>query len=268
MSNGLKPVTVKVVETTFIYALCEPDTGEIRYFGKTSQPIKNRLSRHLRCADVTHNACWIKGLKIQGKLPVCQVLMSGLTQSEASEEEIALIAWGRRKGLRLTNLTEGGEGSVGYCPTEEARQKIREARKRQVSPWKGRHPTEETRAKMSAAKKGKRPAPALDRRAKFQVTSEAKFQEILRLLYQGKTKEEIAIVFGIAPRAVCKFLREWGTSINLFQKRIVTQETRKIMSQVRTGRTLSPEARKKVGAASRLRHERERQEKILAEMWR
>ena len=49
------------------------------------------------------------------------------SEAIAFELERGLIKCLRRSGVRLTNLTDGGEGSSGYVPRPETRQKIGEA---------------------------------------------------------------------------------------------------------------------------------------------
>ena len=48
---------------TFIYGLCDPETNEIRYIGKSNQP-KKRLQDHIYSCErtVTHKNNWIKSL--------------------------------------------------------------------------------------------------------------------------------------------------------------------------------------------------------------
>lgn len=112
------------MKTFLIYALKEPDTGEIRYFGKTCQRIKSRFKGHLHNKVKSHTTNWIKGLKFQGQRPGYEILMTGLNNEEASEEEINLILWGRKTGLRLTNQALGGDGNPGLKHSEETRKKI------------------------------------------------------------------------------------------------------------------------------------------------
>lgn len=160
------------MKSFLIYCLKEPDTGEIRYFGKTCQTIRGRFKRHLRNKQNTYVSCWIKSLTVSGKSPDVEVLISGLEDWESSEEEKALIFWGRKRGLRLTNLTDGGEGTPGFSHREETKQKLREIslqhpltdeqRKKSVQNlprgerhhfW-GKKRTPEIRAKQSAAMSG------------------------------------------------------------------------------------------------------------------
>jgi hypothetical protein len=137
------------MKSFLIYCLKEPDTGEIRYFGKTCRDIAERFSKHLSAKPNWHVSRWIHKLKQENKLPICEVLISGLTGQESCEEEIALIAWGRKKGLRLTNLTDGGEGRLGFKVSDETKKKISRGHI-------GRHVTAETKQKLREINLGKR----------------------------------------------------------------------------------------------------------------
>lgn len=119
-----------------------------------------------------------------GKLPVV-IIRSGLTEQQAFDTEVALIAAiGRGKCGSLFNFTDGGEGTSGWKQLDHVKQAVSEARlavpmwsdadKQRMSEQrtgrpchdeasrarvsaqhKGHSPTAETRALMSAAKKGK-----------------------------------------------------------------------------------------------------------------
>lgn len=62
-----------------IYALCEPDTNEVRYIGQTLTPIDVRYRQHVRSSrwGYEKNAAkreWIAGLLANGEEPACVVL--------------------------------------------------------------------------------------------------------------------------------------------------------------------------------------------------
>lgn len=97
------------MKTVFIYTLREPDTGEIRYVGKTEKP-KQRLQAHLRRAgnEKSHRACWLNSLISRGLKPVMEV------EDEAAEEcwqqlEVAYIEFFLSQGCDLVNGTPGGD---------------------------------------------------------------------------------------------------------------------------------------------------------------
>ena len=78
-------------------------------------------------------------------------LKQNLTEQEAFKHEIYMIAVFGRKDLGtgiLHNRTDGGEGGSGCIPSEESRKKMSDARK-------GKTHTEETRRKISEENKDK-----------------------------------------------------------------------------------------------------------------
>ena len=84
-------------------------------------------------------------------------LKQNLTEEEAFRHEIYMIAVLGRKDLGtgiLYNMTDGGEGSSGWVPSEESRRKMSEVKKGENNPNYGKTASEETRKKLSEAKKG------------------------------------------------------------------------------------------------------------------
>lgn len=100
-----------------IYALREPDTGEIRYIGKATDAMA-RFKSHMRDARrrSTPVYVWINELAAAGKKPVMDVLrMVEPSQWEAAErEEIAC-----RDRNRLLNIAAGGNQPA--CPIDVRR---------------------------------------------------------------------------------------------------------------------------------------------------
>ena len=77
-------------------------------------------------------------------------LKQNLTEEEAFRHEIYMIDVFGRKDLGtgiLYNMTNGGEGSSGWVPSEESRRKMSQSSK-------GKTHSKETRRKMGEAKKG------------------------------------------------------------------------------------------------------------------
>lgn len=99
-----------------IYALCHPDTGEIRYIGKANCAQK-RLKRHILDARRRDTPVyrWFRKLAAEGKVPTVTVLHvcdGGPWQSV----EIKAIADARASGCRLLNVAEGGDEP--HCSVE------------------------------------------------------------------------------------------------------------------------------------------------------
>ena len=90
-----------------------------------------------------------------------EILHDGLTDREALEKEIELIAlYGRKvNGGCLTNATDGGDGASGYRHTDEARKRIAEYRTGRKTPggsgMRGKTHKPETKMKMSRVRTGK-----------------------------------------------------------------------------------------------------------------
>lgn len=106
------------MKTTFIYALCEPGAGTVRYIGKTARP-KQRLTEHLRDSikTKTHLGNWLRSL---GMRPEMEIL-DEVTDSQGAFWEREYIRVFRALGLTLVNGTDGGDG---VTMTPEIRGKI------------------------------------------------------------------------------------------------------------------------------------------------
>lgn len=113
--------------TVYIYALCDPRTGEIRYVGKTIN-IQERLKGHCGGKVGTYKANWIAGLRLLGLKPVVEVLdvVENSDDEDWQEEERFWIAYLRFLGCRLTNLDSGG--MAGKRPCLQTRKKMSASR--------------------------------------------------------------------------------------------------------------------------------------------
>lgn len=155
------------MNTVFIYALNCPVTGQTRYVGKAVNPSR-RFKKHLSDVSSNPRTDWIRGLLNAGLKPTLEVL------DEVPEEfwlqwEIAWIDFFRELGFNLVNSNIGGAGptrhsaeaifkmraaSLGKPKSETHREHIRIAKLGNTN-MLGKHHSEETRAKLSAGKKGK-----------------------------------------------------------------------------------------------------------------
>jgi NUMOD3 motif len=127
----------------YVYEHWRTDRGECFYVGKghgcrayDMRRGRNRWHKFLQ-AKLSH-----LGTAIEIK-----IVADGLTEREAFDMEIERIAFWRNDGADLCNLTLGGDGPSGRKHSEEWKRANSER-------MKGRRPSAETRAKMSAAAMG------------------------------------------------------------------------------------------------------------------
>lgn len=108
---------------SYIYALCCPDTQEIRYIGKANDP-EVRFRKHLQAASYkpeNYAQRWMAKLLSAGKQPILIFIRRIASGENWQEIERAEIARGFADGLRLTNTSAGGEGVLIVRPEVEAR---------------------------------------------------------------------------------------------------------------------------------------------------
>lgn len=137
----------KRADTWFVYALVDsrsPD--DIRYIGITNNP-RSRLNSHIAdsCGsrERGRKASWIRGLVKSGAELQIGLIAEGLSQAEASEEEVRLIAELRENGARLTNTTDGGFGGMAGATHDLV------ARSRIGAASSARKRTTETKSRLS-----------------------------------------------------------------------------------------------------------------------
>jgi hypothetical protein len=105
---------------TTIYALIDPRNGELFYVGKSNNP-SQRLYKHLSHPLNSGNAMRFKGITAAGLLPeivTLEICPIGIWE----DRERFWISKMRDDGVRLTNLTDGGNGKGDISEREhEAR---------------------------------------------------------------------------------------------------------------------------------------------------
>lgn len=125
-----------------IYVLIDPRDNRIRYIGQTPRP-EGRYKEHCKKQyRNNHRACWLNKLRSLDLKPIMQIIEE-CSDSSWAERETYWIAYYREVlGCDLVNATDGGEGMNN--PSEETRRKMSEARK-------GKTHSEESKRKMSEA---------------------------------------------------------------------------------------------------------------------
>ncbi len=208
----------------YIYALVDSsDPTNIRYVGKTARRIRDRLWDHKKYAkrfpNKTYRSTWINSVWRRGS-EVIAVELEECDESVINEREMYWIAYYKAHGYRLTNHTDGGDGSTNM--DESTRQKLRdyhtgrpfpESAKRKLSdmfkgrpsPMTGRKHTEDARSKMKGRFLGvKRPPDVVTRMARGQAMKIGKLSEDdVREIYQkcvaaAKSQREIAEAHGVS----------------------------------------------------------------------
>lgn len=96
-----------------VYGLCDPRTGDIRYVGKTTRTLCQRLLSH--CAPshlrkTSHKINWVKSLLVCGLVPLIEELEVCASTEAMDEAERFHIKFWREMGAALTNATDGGDG--------------------------------------------------------------------------------------------------------------------------------------------------------------
>lgn len=174
-----KLITKNLPSKFLVYALSDPRApDDFRYIGMSSCGI-SRPKSHLKPSSWKkwgHRNNWLKSLSKEGHFAQITILLYEDSLMSVRFSEIFLIQWARLFGFNLTNQTDGGEGTLGYHPTDENRRRsservkgttrgpMPEAWRQALSrarlgsrPWnKGIPRTEECKQKISKANKGKK----------------------------------------------------------------------------------------------------------------
>lgn len=262
---------------TSIYGLVDPRTNELRYVGKTIQPLNDRLRIHLYDArrGLKRYVCnWIRQVLRDGLEP--EIFEIESVQEDWIEQEQFWIAYFRYIGARLTNGTIGGEGTPGRKASAETLAKMSEISKRtQMVPsvrakksesMRRNHADPEIHARISQGIKAAvnrpdvkarsdaarvRPDVMARRVASIKATFDA---EPERLKRRGD-----AIRASLANPEVRK--RKSESTKRRHAEHPFSAETRAKLSKAFKGRVFTPEWRKKMSIAAIERRRREKAEK-------
>lgn len=151
-------------KTVFIYALKEPDTGEIRYVGK-SYNVQMRFRKHLSSAFVRINrkTSWIRSLLNRGTKPELEIL-DEVPIEHWQQWEVAWIEYFKESGAKLVNGTPGGESAIPMFGKDNpmfGKPRPEEVRKKISKGHIGKSIGPEVRQKISVALKGRKLTPEI-----------------------------------------------------------------------------------------------------------
>lgn len=251
---------MRPVRAACLYVLLDPRTDEVRYVGWTSKHPRERLRRHVsdaRAGKKNYRYHWLRSLLAESQRPIMRVV-AWVECAAAPAAEQRLIAALRARGTRLVNGTDGGEGMLGYVPNQETRAKLSAAGKgRKLAPRTSEHRarlseaarrrvfTFATRSKMAAAHRGKHPTP--ETRAKM-----AAWQK-------GRVPSPTTRAAAVAANRGRPLTLEHRANLSAAMKgHPITPETRAKMAASRKGSVHTPETRAKLSAAKRAWWERRR----------
>lgn len=91
-------------DDVFIYALCEPDTGAVRYIGQTTLNVYVRLYIHCKDTHNAHKRRWLDELRRRGQQPRIMILQT-VSKGDAFRVEREEIARHIAAGCDLLNMT-------------------------------------------------------------------------------------------------------------------------------------------------------------------
>lgn len=162
-----------------------------------------------------------------------EVLFSELNEVSAKLIECDLIYYYKQLNISY-NITDGGDGSAGLIMSEESRKKMSAAKKGKPSVRRGCHLSEETKEKLRQANLGKH------------ISEEAK--EKIR----SKNKEKTPWNKGIKGMHLSEEAKEKIRQANT--GRHPTEETRIKLSEARKNRIITEETRLKLSEACKGKH--------------
>lgn len=176
------------MQTHYTYCHTRNDTGKVFYIGKG---VKYRAN-----AIKSRNQYWQNIVDKYGYS--IEILAYWNTQAEALDHEKLLISCFKNMGYKLANLTDGGEGSTGWNPSAETRQKMSISRKNlsqdlrkklsiaakgENNAFFGKTHSEETKKKMSISAKSRKPSfinkkHTEETKAKMTVSQKARWAKV------------------------------------------------------------------------------------------
>ena len=201
----------------YIYEHIRPDTNAVFYVGKGTE--KRMHSKHRR------NAYWNNIVRKAGGFVVREVV------SHTDEELVFLAEQERidqlkRLGVKLSNMTDGGEGPSGYRHTEETKRliadlqmgekhwaygkQVSDVERARLSQIAKRKHTDEHRKKVSEAGKGRVNSP--EHRLKIsQAKQGGKHQHAKTVMYDG-------IIFNCVKDLALHLNKPYGTVASWINK--------------------------------------------------
>jgi group I intron endonuclease len=148
------------MKIVYIYALVDSRDNQIRYIGKTTN-VKRRLNRHIteRFLHDSYKDRWVRKMLENGNNPQIEII-DEVIENEWVYWEKFYISYFKYIGCNLTNGTHGGDeppSTKGRRHTEESKLKMSQAKKGKPIPWlnNGSKRTDEHRKNLSISCKNR-----------------------------------------------------------------------------------------------------------------
>ena len=199
----------------YTYEHTRNDTGAVFYVGKG----RGRRAE----ATYNRNIYWKRIVAKAGGFSV-RMVAEHVDEDFAFLVEMERIDQLRRLGVGLCNMTDGGEGTSGFFPSEETRKRMSAARSGERHPQFGKPKSEETKRKLRLASTGK--TLSAESRAKISAAILGRKESV-----ETRMKKSIALSgrVGVKP----------------------SEETRLKMSAASKGKPKSEQMRQRLGDARR-----------------
>jgi len=197
-------MTWNLTKPAIVYIATNIANGK-RYIGVTCQSITNRKAKHFWYALVGKSKSHFhKAIRKYGKDGfIFSTVGSYDTYKEALADEIKLISELKPE----YNITPGGQGFIGYKPTEEIRLKSSERMKGKPGYWRGKKLPEYMRQRW--VEKSKRPEQKELWKKYGLLGAKSQMKKVV-CLNDGKTYDSMllaASAYDIAPASICAVCR-------------------------------------------------------------
>lgn len=218
----------------YVYQHLRADTGEVFYVGK---------GKGKRLTSRGRNEYWKRIVEKHGL--IVEVIAEKLTEIEAFELEVSTIRSHKESGLKLANMTDGGEGTVGRVVTEQSRVNYRQSRLGEKNPMHGKSHGHEIKEKIRQASIVNHAKPDVKAKIKKALTGLVRTEEFKEKIRQAR----IGTKRSDETKAKQSALKRGKPSKRLGAK--LSDETKEKIRQANLGKKLSLETKTKIAASGK-----------------